>query len=194
MIETHVSRDQLPAAIRQDVALTPVKPTVMGEGHYEGTTGNRTAEAIHIRQQAYQTFFCGAAGHTYGGGFDTDGNGPLFAPTNNWKPLLEWPGAGQMVFLRRFLEEHDWWAWQPAGEVIVAGRGEGELEKVAVRSSESLLVYFPDHSSVELDWHSAATAHWYNTQRGESVAGQVSDSGRYILPAGLDDGVLILKR
>ncbi len=194
MIETHVSRDQLPAAVRQDVRLTPVKPTVMGEGHYEGTTGynGKFANAIHIRRQAYQTFFCGAAGHTYGGHFAEDGSGPLFAPTNNWKPLLDMPGAGQMVFLRSFLEEHDWWAWQPADEVIVAGRGEGELEKVAVRFGESLLVYFPENSEAELNWHGAETARWYNSQCGEYVPGKVSGSAQYIPPGGLEDGILIL--
>jgi hypothetical protein len=82
MIETNVSRNQLVAAIRQDLVKTPVKPTVLGEGHYEGTT-HGSAEAIHIRRQAYQTFFSGAAGFTYGGGFDEEGNGPLFSPSNN---------------------------------------------------------------------------------------------------------------
>jgi len=153
MIETHVHRDMIAASIRQDLALQPLKPTVMGEGHYEGETNGRTAHAIHIRRQAYQTFFAGAGGHTYGGGFDEQGNGPLFSPSNNWKHLLDWPGAGQMLHLKAFLQKHEWWNWQPLTGMIAEGQGVGELEKLAVKSGDLHLIYFPDNTpcTVNLD-------------------------------------------
>jgi len=84
MIETHVSRDNVVASIQQDLEKTPLKPTVLGEGHYESYSNNGdSVEAIHIRRQAWQSFFAGAAGHTYGGYFGKDGNGPLFSASNN---------------------------------------------------------------------------------------------------------------
>jgi hypothetical protein len=193
MIETHVSRDKITSSIRQDVQLNPPKPTIMAEGHYEGQTNQKIAEAIHIRRQAYQTFFTGAAGHTYGGGFDEAGNGPLFSPANQWKPLLDWEGASQLIHLRNFLEEHDWWNWQAAPEIIVAGQGEGELEKLATKYGNSILVYFPDHSECQLNIARAQKVTWYNTKNGEVVEGKVNAARQYEPPENFEDAVLVIR-
>lgn len=193
MIETHVSRDKIAASIRQDVRLNPPKPTIMAEGHYEGQTNQKIAEAIHIRRQAYQTFFAGAAGHTYGGGFDEAGNGPLFSPTNQWKPLLDWEGASQLIHLRSFLEEHDWWKWQAVPKIIVAGQGEGELEKLAVKYGNSILVYFPDQSECKLDITEAQKTTWYDTQSGEVVEGVVHEDHQYEPPENFQDAILVIR-
>ena len=190
MIETHVHREKLADAIHQDYNLSPVKPTVMGEGHYEGRTGNKTAEAVHIRRQAYQTFFAGAAGHTYGGGFDEEGNGPLFAPTNNWKPLLEQPGASQLVHLERFLEEQEWWTWEPVENVIVKGRGEGELEKLVIQSNQNYLIYFPDNSECRLTINNKKQATWYNTRQGLYFHDKI-ETNLFRPPIDWEDAVLI---
>ncbi len=192
MIETHVSRHKLPSAIRQDYTLQPVKPTVMAEGHYEGTTGNKTASAIHVRRQAYQTFFAGAAGFTYGGGFDAEGNGPLFSPSNNWKPLLSWQGAGQLVHLRAFLEKYKWWTWQPDADLIVNGRGEGELEKLAVETDQQYLIYFPDNSGCTVRPAGRRKVLWYRPATGRSLKGDMPDDGSLFPPAGWQDGILVL--
>lgn len=109
MIETYINRDSVAAAVRQDLSLESLKPTVLAEPHYEGTTNGYIAKAINIRRQAYQSFFAGAAGFTYGGGFDKEGNGPLFSPANNWEQLLNWTGATQIKYLRDFLQQNEWW-------------------------------------------------------------------------------------
>jgi hypothetical protein len=194
MIETHVSRHKIVDAITKDLDMRPLKPTVLGEGHYEGYTGKDTVLAIHIRRQAYQTFFSGAAGFTYGGFFGESGNGPLFSPSNNWEPLLEMEGAGQLRYLKQFLVERDWPEWELYPGFIVHHRGEGELEKLAVRVGQSVLVYFPDRSSCKItNIGTIKETSWYNMTTGEIYNGNINSDDIYTLPGNLDDGILILE-
>lgn len=192
MIETHVYRDKIATSIRQDVKLNPPKPTVMGEGHYEGRTSKYVANAIHIRRQAYQTFFAGAVGHTYGGGFDEEGNGPLFSPANNWKQLLDWEGAGQLIHLRNFLEENSWWKWEPVPEIISEGKGEGELEKLAAKNEEKTYLYFPENSKCELNIKGIKKISWYNTKNGGVIKGKVNEKNQYEPPENFEDAILLI--
>jgi hypothetical protein len=193
MIETYVYRDFIANAVHQDLNLDNPKPTVLGEPHYEGITNDHKAEAINMRRQAYQSFFAGAAGFTYGGGFDEEGNGPLFSPANNWELLLEWEGAGQMLFLKNFLQQYEWWAWKPANEIITDGKGDGELEKVAVKKDESCFVYFPDNTSCKLTANDFKSLSWYNTETGQLTHGSTFHQNEYSLPEDWEDGVLILE-
>ncbi|RLD79009.1 MAG: hypothetical protein DRJ10_09480 [Bacteroidetes bacterium] len=192
MIETHVNRDMIPASIRKDLAMKPIKPTVIGEGHYEGETNGRIAKAIHIRRQLYQTFFSGGAGNTYGGGFDEQGNGPLFSPTNNWKHLLEWEGAGQIIHIKKILQENKWWNWQPVLGLISEGKNEGELEKLVVKSEGNYLVYFPEHTNCIINLKNIYSLQWFNPKTGELLAEAVSEDNKFVPPDDWEDAVLIL--
>lgn len=192
MIETYVHQDSIVRAIWQDLNLENPKPTVMGEPHYEGNTNGHKTEAINIRRQAYQTFFAGAAGFTYGGAFDDEGNGPLFSPANNWKQLLDWEGAGQMLHLRNFLEKYGWPNWNSFNELIIDGRGEGELEKLAVKCNDLVLVYFPDNSSCRLNHDSTKNVKWYKTATGELINAGKSETEEFTLPENWEDGILII--
>ena len=195
MIETHTSRNMIVPAIRQDLSLNPLKPTVMAEGHYEGYSGySDTVKAIHIRRQAYQTFFAGAAGHTYGGFFDEDGNGPLFSVSNNWKGLLDWEGASQMLYLRNFLEEHKWPHWKLLSEYIVSGQGEGELEKVAVKADQIVFIYFPENSTCTVkNMGEIENITCFDPRNGKLTPVDIQNESQFSLPADLEDGVLIIK-
>jgi hypothetical protein len=193
MIETYIHRDSVVNAVRQDLNLNNPKPTVLGEPHYEGTTNDYLAEAIHVRRQAYQSFFSGAAGFTYGGGFDKEGNGPLFSPANNWKPLLNMEGAGQLIHLKKFLEDNEWWKWELKDDLITEGKGEGELEKIAVKSGEKTLVYFPDNSKFTMKQEHADKMSWFNTKTGESISVAGKFQNEISPPDGWEDAVLILE-
>ena len=195
MIETYSHVDDVVGAARADLAMQPAKPTVLAEGAYEGGyQGEIQVDARGVRRQAYQTFFAGAAGFTYGGAFDEEGNGPLFGPSNNWKPLLEFEGAGQMAHLREFLETHDWPRWSLALWAIGDGGGEGRLEKLAVEADDQLLVYFPENTSCRILGVDVRSAKWFNPRDGQSREGAVSPDGRYNPPSGWEDAVLTLKR
>ena len=171
MIETHRSREKVYQAVQQDYAMDdPVKPTVMGEPDYEGSRPNMVTAGIHMRRQALHSFFAGAAGFTYGGKIDQDGNGPLWSPYNNWKEMLDMEGAGSMTNIKSFCLKHSWPDWIPVHDVIQSNAGEGENQKVAVFIPHKplCLVYFPDNSatSLELASHFDETGdmdlQWYN--------------------------------
>jgi Protein of unknown function (DUF4038) len=192
MIETHVARDKITASIRQDLAKEPLKPTVMAEGQYEGYTNGKFANAIHIRRQAYQSFFAGAAGYTYGATHDEEGNGPLMSPANNWEHLLNLEGAGQLIYLKEFLEKNTWWNWEPYDEIILEGRGTGELEKLAVKSDRKILIYFPENSICKVNLGLLNKYSWLNTATGESVDNINVIQNEFSPPEGWEDAVLIL--
>lgn len=193
MIETHIARDKIAASIRQDLAREPLKPTVLAEGQYEGDTNGKIAGAIHIRRQAYQSFFAGAAGYTYGATFDEKGNGPLMSPANNWEPLLKLEGAGQMVYLQKFLTDNNWWKWKARPDAITKGRGEGELEKLVVKKDEIYYTYFPDNSSCILNIEKVKKAAWFNTKTGESIKGKITEGNVFSPPNKWEDAILIVE-
>ena len=195
MIETFSHRDKVAAAIRADLVLRPKKPTVLGEGAYEGALSKVLTTAAGVRHQAYHSFFAGAAGFTYGGSFGPEGNGPLFSPANNWKPLLQMEGAGQLRFLRRLLAEEGWPNWKPRPQIILQGRGEGEFEKLAAKTKRGYLIYFPDHSTAQLKLPRKGRVMWFNPQNGERhVVEQISPSATFTPPQEWEDAVLIFER
>lgn len=177
MIETFQHRDQVYEAVQNDYALKlPVKPTVMGEPAYEGEgkkLGN--SSGLQMRRQAYQTFFGGAAGFTYGAFRDKEGNGPLFSPYTGWENMLDLEGANTMKYLKSFCLSYNWPDWLPVHDLLQSDKGEGELQKVSVLSESSgeCFIYYPDNSPGLLDFSSymPATkqlkARWYNPSRGE---------------------------
>jgi hypothetical protein len=193
MIETYIHRDSIVGAVQQDLNLKNPKPTVLGEPHYEGITNDYLADAINIRRQAYQSFFAGAAGFTYGAGIDREGNGPLFSPTNNWKLLLDLEGAGQMVHLKKFLEDHEWWNWELKDDLIVDGKGHGELEKLAVTSGKKILVYCSDNSRFTLKQNPANKMSWFNPKSGESISAVSGSKNEISPPDGWEDAILVLE-
>jgi hypothetical protein len=194
MIETYIHRDFIVDAIQQDLQLKNLKPTVLGEPNYEGVTDKTLAKAIHIRRQAYQSFFAGAAGFTYGSAKDQKGNGRLFSsPTNNWEVLLNMEGAGQLIHLKKFLEDYEWWNWEVKDDLILDGKGHGELEKLAVTSGKKVLVYCPDNSKFTLKQEPANKISWFNPKSGESISAVHGLQDETSSPDGWEDAVLVLE-
>jgi hypothetical protein len=102
-------------------------------------------------------------------------------------------GAGQLKHLRRFLIEKEWSTWELFPEFIQSGRGEGELEKLAVKVGNTVMVYFPDNSSCKIsNFGIKKTVCWYNTETGKLIESTVNDENEYSPPGDLLDGVLIL--
>ncbi|NND08507.1 MAG: DUF4038 domain-containing protein [Saprospiraceae bacterium] len=149
MIETFVHKDAIVKAVRQDYSLAaPIKPSIMGEPAYEGQGGPGDArQGIHMRRQAYQSFFSGAAGFTYGGYYDEKNNGPLFSPFGAWREMLDLEGARSMTHLKSFCLTHDWYRWIPDQSLIEADTGKGQFEQVAVTSTKKdfALYYLPEN-------------------------------------------------
>jgi hypothetical protein len=146
----------------------------MAEPHYERYTNNQLAEAIHIRRQAYQTFFAGGAGFTYGAHQDKPvKRGPLFSPFNRWKEMLDLEGAQALPILRDFLEEQAWHQWKPAPSFVVDNEGNGEKRIVAVaaETQKKLLVYFPENRRAKIQLpaqleNGSLQLSWFNPKNG----------------------------
>jgi hypothetical protein len=206
MIETHKSRDKVYQAVQRDYVLDdPVKPTVMAEPDYEGANPNMVTAGVHIRRQALQSYFAGAAGFTYGGKIDQEGNGPLWSPYNNWKGMLDMEGARSMTNIKSFCLDHSWPDWTPAHDVVQFNLGEGELQKVAVytQPDSTCLIYFPDNSPADLDLANhftkieKITAQWYNPTTdsyAEEINQDLTDGIVKTQPPDMwTDAILILK-
>ena len=206
MIETHRSRDQVYAAVAQDYQLdNPIKPTVMAEPAYEGQQPSIPSEGIHMRQQAYQSMFAGAAGFTYGGQIDAAGRGPLWTPYNGWKQMLNMEGAATLKYLKQFCLDHHWPNWIPAEDSVVINAGEGEQRKLVVwvPVKRKLLVYFPmnnpatiegvkyfgDSQELILQWYNPTNGALSNPIHRDNTAGL----GPLRPPARWNDAVLIIK-
>ena len=207
MIETHRSRDKVYQAVQIDYALAdPVKPTVMAEPDYEGSSPNMVTAGLHIRRQALQSYFAGAAGFTYGGKIDHEGNGPLWSPYNNWKEMLDMEGARSMTNIKSFCLLHSWPDWTPAQELILSDAGEGENQKVAVFTPQdrTSLVYFPDKSAANLnlagyfEGDENINTLWYNPATDTYLEGKnvplTDGKMKAVPPDTWPDAILILRK
>ncbi len=179
----HWPDDQL-AIIARDWKATPAKPTWIFEGRYEGyyKSGFKAADwgEWQCRQQAWQTVFAGAFGHTYGHervfGFGKDGW--------DWKKELDAPGARSMTHLAKFmatLGREEFLARVPDQSLLDGDEGKaGRLKSdriTASRTTDGTLVLCYSANGrpigVKLDKLASgrATAAWFNPRTGRWHAG-----------------------
>jgi hypothetical protein len=168
--------------ISVDWQLSPVKPTLDGEAHYEGLGG---WNAFGVRRRAYWSVFAGGFGHTYGsinvalsyrGGDDTNyyGNPEL------WWEAMDDPGASDMRHLRRLIESRPMLHRIPAQAMLVTPAGGVPTRMIATRdqSGRYAMVYIPKKNktfTVNVLALSGNTvkAWWYDCRTGQaSNAGQ----------------------
>jgi hypothetical protein len=191
----------------------PVKATVMGEPAYEGfgVHSKVTSNAYHVRRQAYQSFFGGAAGFTYGcAASRREGDGPLFAMGPGWENLLDMPGAHNVaVDLGAFLRARAWWTLIPDQSLILEGQGTGQTTKAAVLAAggSEMWVYYPDRTPALLNLSRIAgqrvTCTWFDPRNSDTQPaglpvrpgedGQFAPA-RFMPPHGWMDAVLVLER
>lgn len=99
----------------QDLARTPLKPTIDGEPSYENIPHGLHEKnqprwgADDVRRYAWWAVMAGAFGHTYGENnvmqmFVTGSKDANFEPNMHWDKALEVPGANQMRHLRTLVE------------------------------------------------------------------------------------------
>ena len=185
----HWPDDQL-AAIARDWQATPPKPTWIFEGRYEGYwKNNYKAEdwsEWQCRQQAWQTVFAGAFGHTYGHerlvGFGKDGW--------DWKKELDAPGARSMTHLAKFmasLSRDEFLSRMPDQSLLDGDEGKAERLKsnriTASRTPDGRFAMFYSANGrgirVKLDKLGAgkAAALWFNPRTGQwNVGGAETES------------------
>lgn len=173
--------------ISEDWAKTPAKPTWIFEGRYEAYyKGGYKPEQWgewQCRQQAWQTVFAGAFGHTYGhehifsfgheeGGWD-------------WMKELDAPGARSMTHLAGFmnaLSEQNALTQQPDQGLIEGNEGKAERLRsdrlTAMRSRDGAFatVYSANGRTIKLKMARLAKgpfgAYWFNPRSGKWFDGE----------------------
>lgn len=184
----------------------PAKPSLFLEGSYE--YGSYRHECgwvtpVRVRRQAYQTFFAGGAGHTYGAGpiWAMRGTGGDYNCGYTWQQALAFPGAEQLaVVMKAFLLEHDWSAWIPDGGVIDGSVGEGESLRTGVKTAagDLLLIYYSNnsHTTIRNTLDRPANAYWSDPRNGlKEQAGRFGPGETRGMrpPSGWEDAILVLR-
>ena len=156
---SHAARDHFNGAfIRRDWSLQPVKPVLDGEPRYEriivgfynqGANPADCFDDFDTRQAAYFAVFSGACGHAYGNNniwqmYDSSRKSVLGANIP-WYEAIHHPGARQVGYLRKLMEENDFTHLEDASDRLFDAPAVGG-ERVLARISSDykrMLVYSP---------------------------------------------------
>jgi hypothetical protein len=113
----------------------PTRPVQYEEPWYENMGNSagrfsgqieRRATTYNIRQQGYAGVLQGTRGYTYGAhglwNWTTDDgkflHAAIFAVPEPWQTAMHYEGSSQMIHLRRFFENIDWWDLEPARDLV----------------------------------------------------------------------------
>ncbi len=190
--------------VESDYRLTPIKPTVDSEAHYEGIDG---WDAFGVRRRAYWSVFAGAMGHTYGTiplavSYRGGGDEVLYGDTTTWDDALNRPGGDDMKHLRRLMESRPMLKRKPAPELITTFAGNVPDRLTATRDAQGryAMVYVPKKNkafTINSASMSGSTikAWWYDCRNGKAVsAGTFAKGGfrNFTTPNKGQDWVLVL--
>lgn len=202
----HWPEDQI-ASIQSDWQKTPVKPTWIFEGRYEGywKGGYKPGQwgEWQTRFQAYQTVLAGAFGHTYGherifgfGQEDWAGKKGW-----DWKNELQSPGARSMTHLARFLNsmgEKTLLSRIPDQSLIEGDQGKAERLSsdriAAMRTADSRLAMFYSANGrsirIRMDKFAAGPmfAWWFNPRNGKWHASGSETPEQHFFASGIASG------
>lgn len=138
--------------IANDLALTPLKPTLDGEPSYEEIpyglhdTLLPRWNADEIRRYAYWSVFAGASGFTYGHNSvmqffkSTDKEGAYGAITH-WPEAINAPGAQQMKHIRSLMESRPYFDRIPDQTLIASNQGEKHEWIAGTRGNDYAFIY-----------------------------------------------------
>jgi hypothetical protein len=173
--------------VEYDRKLDPSRPTIDGEPRYEGIPvgfynhGHNPIvrfEDDDIRQAAWWSTLAGAAGFTYGNNniwqMWTPERKPAIGANVSWKQALNDPGAQQVGYLRRFMEEHEFQTLVAAQGLILDGptTGAGKIRAARSTDGKRIIVYSPQGDQVTLDLKSLTGSYhnqtWFNPRYGTS--------------------------
>jgi len=186
------------SSITADRALSPVKPTGIGEGVYESNAdliSGARMEALDIRRQAYWSYLAG--------GYHISGNLAIwgFGIQGDWRSALTTASTGQLRLLKNLLTQKQWWRYEPAQTVFASGEGSGSTVNVAAQSTDgtSVIAYLSSATTVSIRMSSVAgasvDASWFDPTSGQtSFIGNFSNAGTrsFSTPTGWQDAVLLL--
>lgn len=198
---------------REDLALTPRKPTLDGEPAYENTPQGLHDptqpywSAADVRRYAWWSVFAGAAGHNYG----ENSVRQIYLPTDKkgesgakgfFKERLEAEGASQVRHVKNFILSRPV-AGRVNDQSLVAGDEGEKYDRILVTRGDGWIAAY-NHTgrdfTLKLDGAAGTrlTASWFNPRTGEvTPAGACSGNGSVAFnppgnPTPGNDWVLVL--
>lgn len=200
--------------VRDDYALSPVKPTLDGEPSYEGIPqglhdpAQPYWTADDVRRYAYWSVFAGACGFTYGHNavmqMHKPGNpNPAYGVREYWTEALDAPGARQMLYLKDLILSKPYFERVPYQSLLAAGQGARYDYQAATRGKDYAFIYTYNGRdiAVHLGKIGGAKIHasWFNPRNGERTSiGVFENTGtrNFDPPGEVEDGndwVLVLE-
>lgn len=189
--------DKLPlvtATVATDYGRNPAKPVLHSEGAYlENIVDVAGVTGAQLRWQAYAAFLNGAAGHIYGangiwqmyvGSEVSYPESPDHGTTRVWWEVMQHPSAGQVAFVRSFLEDEvgEWWRLLPRRQWLTAEgfdylNDQTDPHLAGFEDNSTLVVFFGELMArnervVAVDNGLAGrvwTGTWFNPRTGEQT-------------------------
>lgn len=212
LMSSHSERDlDNGAMIAKEYALSPPKPCLdvmpRWEDHPIGwRASNGFFNDYDVRQAAYWAIFAGAAGHTYGANpvwqMMMTGRRGISGPRKNWDESLDYPGAWNMLALRRLMESRPLLGAVPDQSLVEDDPGKGAEIVRGRRGPGYAMLYISNGRpvTVRLDVLKAKKlrAWWFDPRSGTAtLAGEFPNKGTHIFkprgePARGNDWVLEL--
>ncbi|WP_347838374.1 glycoside hydrolase family 140 protein [uncultured Draconibacterium sp.] len=179
--------------VRDDLAMTPLRPTIDGEPSYEGIPQGLHDPAepfwndADLRRYAYWSVFAGGFGFTYGNSAVMQMHRPIdetpaYGAHEYWTEAIDMPGAGQMIHLKNLMLSKPFFERVPDQSLIAAGQGEKYDYQVATRGNNYAMVYTYNGREMQIAMGKIAgdrvTASWFNPRNGEqTVIGEFGNNG-----------------
>lgn len=173
-----------------------IKPFFLGESTYEGEHGE-WGSALQARKQAYWCVLSGGMGHAYG---SPDWNFP-----ENWRDIIQSPGAKSLKYLRKLMESKDWTHLVPDQKNQLAKEGAGPFAKndyaatAQTVDKKLAITYIPSKRTINYDLTKMGggrvLATWFNPRTGDyKEAGKwLKSANRHFESPDDNDWVLILE-
>jgi len=168
--------------VRDDYALSPIKPTIDGEPSYE-----EIPQGLHdpsepywnandVRRYAYWSVFAGAFGFTYGHSavmqMHKPGDpSPAYSVREYWTEALNATGATQMKYLKNLMLSKPFLDRIPDQSLVATSQGERYDYQVATRGIDYAFIYTYNGREIQVAMGkiegSKIAASWYNPRNGQ---------------------------
>jgi len=203
MMETFKWLNSIYPFVSDDYNKVPVRPTILGEGAYEGGAYGEHCGFItphKVRIQGYQAFFAGAAGYTYGHWAIWPFRDKYCG--REWEEALDTEGAWQTsAIMKSFISNIDIFSFHPDPSFIIDDNDRGlnyEQCSMVNNDASKFIVYFPERCSAKLDLtkirdSDKTICKWFDPRNGDVIAAQQNGKDIFIPPLGWEDAILILE-
>ena len=200
--------------VRDDLMLSPQKPTNDGEPSYEGIP-----QGLHdpsepfwnnndLRRYAYWSVFAGAFGFTYGNNavmqmHKPEDKNPAYGAKNYWTEAIDDHGSAEMIHLKNLILSVPYFERIPDQSIIAKNEGLKYDFQVATRGKNYAFIYTFNGREMEIQMGiiggAEVNAEWYNPRNGDEMPiGEFENKGvkTFDPPGEIADGndwVLVLK-